>query len=554
MTSKCFASVVEGAAILLLAMAHMGAQDNGAAIRGRIIAADSGRPLRRAQITAAPDSGSDTRTASTTADGRYEIKNLSDGRYRISVSRSGYLPLQYGQRRPLEAPAFLTITNHAAVDRIDFALPKMGLVAGRVTDETGEPITGVLVMAMQSMYVDGQRRLVCASAFNLRTDDTGQYRLPGLAPGTYVVMATTRETWTRHTSGRDEVMGFQQTYFPGTRDVAEARRVSVGVGQRIDGLDFSMIPARTASVSGTAVDSRGRPLTGRGVGATQTIRGATGGGGNFSVGSGLVAPDGTFTIKNVPPGEYKLQARGPSSGPGGEDEAAAQTVVVNGVDVDRVALVTSRGWSITGRIRTENGTAPAISLDRARIIATVPDATNPRGGPPGGKTKINDDWTFSVSDLFGPARLSMNLPAGSAVKALLQDGRDLTDTALENKGADELTGVEIVVTNRITTVGGQLTGDSGTAVADGTVIVFGADPQKWLENSRFVRAARPDSQGVWQIQGLPPGEYFAIAIDYVQDRTWDDPQYLASLRLRAQPVTLSEGRAQSVSLKLALSK
>src|SRR5262245_61356367 len=70
-----------------------------AVIRGRITAADTGRPLRRASIRlTSPTLGREGKTASTNADGRYEIKELPAGRYSLTVTRSGYLSLRYGQR------------------------------------------------------------------------------------------------------------------------------------------------------------------------------------------------------------------------------------------------------------------------------------------------------------------------------------------------------------------------------------------------------------------------------------------------------------------------
>lgn len=53
---------------------------------------------------------------------------------------------------------------------------------------------------------------------------------------------------------------------------------------------------------------------------------------------------------------------------------------------------------------------------------------------------------------------------------------------------------------------------------------------KWTLDSRFVRAARPDQQGQFEIRGLPPGEYRAIALDYVEEGIWNDPDYLSELR------------------------
>ena len=40
---------------------------------------------------------------STDADGRWELRELPAGRLTISVTKGGYVPLSYGQRRPFEA-------------------------------------------------------------------------------------------------------------------------------------------------------------------------------------------------------------------------------------------------------------------------------------------------------------------------------------------------------------------------------------------------------------------------------------------------------------------
>src|SRR2546421_10698871 len=86
------------------------AQTGTAVIRGRVFAADTGRPLRRARISVqAPELGGDNRTASTSADGRFRIKDLPAGRYNVTVNRSGYVPLRYGQRRPFETGRLLTV-------------------------------------------------------------------------------------------------------------------------------------------------------------------------------------------------------------------------------------------------------------------------------------------------------------------------------------------------------------------------------------------------------------------------------------------------------------
>jgi len=72
------------------------------AIRGRVTSLESGKPLRRARIQLNSPVLLNPRTVSTNSDGRYEIRELPPGRYTLNVTRSGYLPLSFGQRRPGE--------------------------------------------------------------------------------------------------------------------------------------------------------------------------------------------------------------------------------------------------------------------------------------------------------------------------------------------------------------------------------------------------------------------------------------------------------------------
>jgi protocatechuate 3,4-dioxygenase beta subunit len=525
------------------------AQIGTAVIRGRIVAADTGKPLRRAQITvSAPELGGQPRTANTNADGRYEIKELPAGRYTVAVSRSGYLPLRYGQRRPLEQAKPLEVLDRQAVERVDFALPKMGLIAGRIFDELGEPIASVRVFAMRSMYIEGRRRLVSAGSGLVSTDDAGQFRLSGLVPGSYFVMATTRETWTVNTAGRRHVMGFLPTYFPGIENAADAKRVTVGIGQEIRNTDFALIVGRTAKVSGVALDSQGRPLAGQSVGLEQEFRSATTGSGFAGLESAPIAADGTFTFRNVPAGEYNLRVR-TGSGAGRQEDALA-AIVVNGADINDIVLTSSAPWSVSGRIITENGTAPDIPPDRIRIAARP--LTGGSSRPTMGSGEVKDDLAFSATAIVGPARLRVTLPDRWMVKAVRHDGREIGDAPIEMKSGEELSGVQVIVTDRVTSVTGQLTDDKGAPLADGTVIVFAGDTEKWAEDSRFVRSARPDQQGKYEIRGLPPGEYLAVAIDYVQEGLWNDPQYLESIRRYAQRLTLGEGDTRAMSLKLVV--
>ncbi len=168
-------------------------------ISGRVVAADTGAPLRRAQVRISAAELRVNRSATTDAEGRYEFPDLPAGRYNVSVSRSGFVSLSFGQRRPFEQGRPLDLGSAQEADRIDFALPRGGVIAGRVTDELGEPLAGVRVQAMRYQYLpNGRRQLTPVSGGGLfgglLTNDLGEFRLYSLMPGTYVVSATPADT------------------------------------------------------------------------------------------------------------------------------------------------------------------------------------------------------------------------------------------------------------------------------------------------------------------------------------------------------------------------
>src|SRR6185436_10592848 len=95
-------------------------------IRGRVVRADTGEPLRRVQVHVDEWStgGLNGPAATMTdAEGRYELTQLAAGRYLLKATRGGYVEVAYGQRRPFERGRPLELAEGAVLKNIDFALP-----------------------------------------------------------------------------------------------------------------------------------------------------------------------------------------------------------------------------------------------------------------------------------------------------------------------------------------------------------------------------------------------------------------------------------------------
>ena len=124
-------------------------QTGTAVIKGHVVAADTGRPLRRAQVRLSGAELRGGRLATTDAEGRYEFKELPAGRYTLSVSKGGYVTLAFGQRRPFESGKPIELLDAQVIDKTDFALPRGSAITGRVLDEFGEPVADAMIEALR---------------------------------------------------------------------------------------------------------------------------------------------------------------------------------------------------------------------------------------------------------------------------------------------------------------------------------------------------------------------------------------------------------------------
>ena len=522
-------------------------------ISGLVTTADTGAPVRGAEVRLAMD-GRFSRLVTTNGEGRFELRNLPAGEYRLTVSKTGFITIEYGQQRPFERAATITLgEGQSATGNV--ALLRGGAIFGRVLDEFGEPSVGTRVQVLRNRAESGGRRLLQVGMGD-QTDDTGAFRIYGLPPGEYYVAASTGLI--------DAIKRDPPVYYPGTMSFAEALPITVGAGTEASA-DFQISDvARAATVSGVVLTSSGAPAPGAMVNLSSNTVSATPGAQGIAVLHADAGSDGTFSIQNVPPGPYTISAQLPmqpfdagfvagtrdaTSVPNAPlreqmlnrlPETASMQLVVTSEGVSGVTLSTRRGGRVTGRFVADAGVTRALPTGLVvRLRSSGPGMTM-NGG--------NDTGDFQLAGISGATRLEVDgVPDGWAIKAILLDGEDVTDAPFDLSGR---TGsLRVVMTDRITSLSGTVQSDRNRR--DHNVIAFPDDSTKWASPSRFVRTIRADADGRFQFRGLPPGErYFVAALDYLEAGEEQDRQLLNRLRSRASSVTLGDGEQRSIQIDL----
>ena len=80
--------------------------------------------------------------------------------------------------------------------------------------------------------------------------------------------------------------------------------------------------------------------------------------------------------------------------------------------------------------------------------------------------------------------------------------------------------VEIVVTNRLSELSGTVADRRGKRISNASILVFPDNPAQWGVPSRQVREERSRTGGAFRIDALPPGDYFAVAVDALPFNAW----------------------------------
>lgn len=505
-----------------------------AILRGRVIAAGTDIPVRKARVTLTAESGAPIDPTYSDAEGRFEFDSVRPGRYAVSAWKSGYVTARYGARTTWDPHVSLALAAGTVIDDVELALAKGAAISGRVTDDLGEPLVEVNVTAGRIVVAGGRLKFQSVVA-PVQTDDLGEYRIGDLPRGTFVVSVF---GWVG--SGRglaaDRVPRPRPIFYPQGASIAQARGITLRTGEEAGGIDvtFGGTGPSSVKVGGRIVDPLGQA-------ASYALIVQTSGDDDPQAQSSMmmvIPPSGEFTL-SLAPGEYALQVISESDAGSG---VAVQRVSVDQSDISGVQLVLSQGARISGRVVFEGRASrpPGVVV----VDGFSPDF--PFGVARRQPGVLAADGTFTLTRVVGLGEIRVvQAPRGWSVKSITAGGRKITDVPIEFKSGEDLRDVVIVLTDQLAELSGTVAG-ARQGAGQPSVLVFADDRRQLPRRAQWVR---PDQSGRFVVSGLSAGAYLAIAVTEVDDLRWSTAEYLDQFRARATRVSLTDGEKKSIALQ-----
>lgn len=504
-------------------------------VSGMVIDVTTQEPMGKVSvlINAASTPGLDRFSAQTDEEGKFSVGKITPGRYSLSLYRNGFVYADEGVKGSIQRGGVLDVGPGQVIDEVVLGMQPAAVINGRVVDEDGEPIEGLLIDAAKFRYVNGSRELNAVGRST--TDDKGEYRIYGLAPDDYYVRVNMDQTMGMG-GGRFYGLnsGYVDTYYPQVADVSQASPLRVSAQAETQGIDFRMVRTKTLGISGVILTAAGA----RALGGSISLLDRNKSGRQYTTRRVQSRPDGKFETQGLPPGSYRLEAlvysRDRSS------NAAIYDFDLTDHSLTDITIRAQPTFSVKGRMVIEGEYDENASPFVESVVLEPAGAFNMRAAY-GIKSESNE---VTFQNLTADSYKVRGGNMGSLyLKSARYDGRDAIKTPVRVEEDDGE--FEIVLSANGARVDGQIT-RSNEGVSGAHVVLIPEDRDR-MDLSKF---AATDQYGVFGLEGIAPGRYKLFAWERIERGAWLDPKVLAEVENQGVRVELQESESKRVVPKL----
>jgi len=494
---------------------------NNGAITGRVVN-ENGQPLANAFVSVYTGGSGSQRGAATDREGMFRVNDLEPNlSYYVNASLPAYTT-------PRREPGANTNPTYKVGDSVTLTLVKGGVITGRVTNATGDPIVGIRVRAEMVVRARNGRRLANGWSGERVTDDRGVYRIYALPAGSYVVLAGGAAN-SYSSSNLDPYDTDVPTFAPSsTRD--NASEISLRSGEEISGIDITYRGEQGRLISGS--------VSGGNQGFNVTLTAA---GDGIVPWSGTSYPEmnnRTFSFVGIADGDYDLYAQ--SYGENRESGISeVKRIRLRGADITGIELITHPFASVAGRVVLEE-TSPPECTEKSRLLfeemtvgawhndtetaKEIPQPVWSSGVP----VKPDAQGNFLVRNLAaGEYYFVARLPAKNWYVRSIQLAPASTSTAKKPidatrvwtnlKLGDRLSGLAITLVPGGGSFRGQLVLGEGEKVPERTFVYLAPVERERAENSLSYFGTPVTAEGKIAINNIAPGRYWIFAQTYAED-------------------------------------
>jgi hypothetical protein len=504
-------------AVLLVLMTPVIIAQNGA-VEGIVTnsATQAGIPGVVVTLTAstgARDSQVGTYRTTSDASGAFRIADVQEGRYSASFQKTGFVGLAPDQ--PANRP-FLVAPRGDPL-RLSAELVPGASLRGRVVDSEGHPAA--------------------------ITDSAGSFVFHVLEPGSYVLAARPFLAGSALAGDRPEKVSplpappaeggpqiWAPTYFPGFADRTQAERIIVRAGAELSGYEIRLCSVPSCRIRGIVLNEDGSPAAKVPVKLTPADQWEP------QEAQAFTSDGGAFEFPAVRPGEWRLIA---DASHDGLELRGFDAALVTNHDAENLEIRLSSPFTLNGFVDRQE---PRDQEGNRKLTAVY---LVPEDGP-------LDQQVAGFHKQDGTLQIEHVVPGRYVITPLgFIPGYYVASVLL---GDREVIGQEVNLTNGSTPFRVIYRPNAGRVLGtvekgEGSTVVLLPKEEAFLDG-QFIRSAKCESGGKFEVGSLRPGDYYAFAFDHVDFGALEDPAFVRSLAPRAVTVQVKEGEIASMGLQL----